>query len=69
MYDDDTRKESISTALLLAAGSGCRLRPVTDDQPKCLTEIDGIPILERLVDRLCQQGFQRLVVVVGTMRY
>ena len=65
MHHDVTRNDQVTTALLLAAGSGCRLRPVTDDQPKCLTEIDGIPILERLVDCLCQQGFKRLVVVVG----
>lgn len=65
MHHDDTRNDQITTALLLAAGSGNRLRPVTNDQPKCLTEVNGIPILERLVDGLCQQGFQRLVVVVG----
>ncbi len=59
------KNKQITTALLLAAGSGGRLRPLTDDQPKCLTEVDGIPILERLVDCLCQQGFTRLVVVVG----
>lgn len=69
MRHDDTRNDHITTALLLAAGSGCRLRPLTNDQPKCLTEIDGIPILERLVDRLCQQGFKRLVVVVGYLEH
>jgi len=57
--------DHITTALLLAAGSGRRLRPLTDDQPKCLTEIDGVPILERLVDRLLDHGIRRLVVVVG----
>ena len=65
MHDDDTRDDQITTALLLAAGSGCRLRPLTNDQPKCLTEVNGISILERLVDGLCQQGFTRLVIVVG----
>ncbi len=69
MHDDDRRDDPITTALLLAAGSGCRLRPVTNDQPKCLTEIDGVPILERLVDGLCQQGFTRLVVVVGYLEH
>ena len=69
MLDDDTRNNQITTALLLAAGSGFRLRPLTDDQPKCLTEIDGIPILERLVDCLRQQGFKRLVVVVGYLEH
>ena len=33
--------------------------------PKCLTEVGGIPILERLVNNLRAQGFERLVVVIG----
>ena len=55
----------VSTAVILAAGKGCRLRPVTNDQPKCLTEINGVPILKRLVHSLRQHGFTRLIVVVG----
>lgn len=61
--------DHITTALLLAAGSGRRLRPLTDDQPKCLTEIDGVPILERMVDRLLDHGIRRLVVVVGHLEH
>ena len=60
--DDGTR---ITTACLLAAGTGSRLRPLTDTIPKCLTEINGRPILERLISCLHEQGFKRLVVVVG----
>ena len=56
---------SITTALLLAAGTGTRLQPLTLDAPKCLTEVGGIPILERLVHNLRAQGFERLVVVIG----
>lgn len=55
----------VTTALLLAAGTGTRLRPLTLDAPKCLTEVGGIPILERLVDNLRVQGFERLIVVIG----
>lgn len=55
----------ITTACLLAAGTGSRLRPLTDSIPKCLTEINGSPILGRLVACLREQGFERLVVVVG----
>ncbi len=66
---DVPHDHEITTALVLAAGSGRRLQPVTNDQPKCLTEVDGIPILERLVDGLCQQGFTRLVVVVGYLEH
>ena len=55
----------ITTALLLAAGAGTRLQPLTDNCPKCLTELGGVPILGRLVSCLSAQGFTRLVVVVG----
>lgn len=55
----------ITTALLLAAGTGSRLKPLTDDAPKCLTEVNGVPILGRLLRCLTKQGFRRLVVVVG----
>ena len=57
----------ITTALLLAAGTGSRLRPLTLNAPKCLTEVSGEPILGRLVDNLRIQGIERLVVVTGYM--
>jgi L-glutamine-phosphate cytidylyltransferase len=57
--------ERVTTALLLAAGSGSRLHPLTQNTPKCLTEVNGVPILERLVSCLNQHGFKRLVVVTG----
>jgi len=56
---------NVTTALLLAAGAGTRLQPLTLDAPKCLTEVGGVPILERLVNHLRAQGFERLVVVIG----
>jgi len=59
------KSDRATTALLLAAGTGSRLQPLTDDVPKCLTEVNGTTILERLVHGLRQQGFRRLVVVVG----
>ena len=60
-----TINNPITTALLLAAGTGSRLRPLTLDAPKCLTEVGGEPILGRLVDNLRLQGIKRLVVVTG----
>ena len=59
--------EPVRTALLLAAGTGSRLLPLTHDVPKCLTEISGVPILEQQVRCLEQWGFERLVVVLGHM--
>ena len=61
----DTGDGLITTALLLAAGAGGRLQPLTDDCPKCLTEVRGVSILGRLVSCLLAEGFSRLVVVVG----
>jgi L-glutamine-phosphate cytidylyltransferase len=57
--------EPIRTALLLAAGMGSRLAPFTDDVPKCLVPVSGVPIIERLVRILDDYGFERLVAVVG----
>lgn len=54
-----------TTALLLAAGMGSRLSPLTDSTAKCLVGLSGIPILERLMRTLNEHGFRRLVVVVG----
>ena len=55
----------VKTALLLAAGTGSRLRPLTCDAPKCLTVVGGKSILERLVDNLRVQGVEKLIVVTG----
>jgi NDP-sugar pyrophosphorylase family protein len=55
----------VTTALLLAAGTGSRLSPLTDMLPKCLVQLNGISILERLIDSLKSYGFKRLVIVVG----
>lgn len=48
--------------MILAAGLGTRLRPLTDHTPKSLVEVDGIPILERVARRLIDAGADRLIV-------
>ena len=58
-------QKRITTALLLAAGTGSRLLPLTKKSPKCLTLVNEISILERLIKSLNQNGFKRLVVVTG----
>jgi len=55
----------VTTALLLAAGIGSRLYPLSQNAPKCLTLVSGVSILERLVSNLSLHGFKRLVVVTG----
>ena len=51
-------------ALILAAGLGTRLRPLTDDLPKALVEVGGISVLERNARRLVAAGADRLIVNV-----
>jgi L-glutamine-phosphate cytidylyltransferase len=65
LKDNNHNEGRVTTALLLAAGTGSRLFPLTQDAPKCLTIVNGISILERLVSSLNLHGFKRLVVVTG----
>jgi mannose-1-phosphate guanylyltransferase len=49
-------------ALLLAAGLGTRLRPLTDHMPKCLVQIHGKPLLEYWLDMLLPNGINRILI-------
>ncbi len=68
MKHDYDRKERVTTALLLAAGTGSRLYPLTENAPKCLTIVNDVSILGRLLSNLNQNGFKRLVVVTGHLQ-
>lgn len=52
----------IMQAFLLAAGLGTRLRPLTNNRPKALVEVNGVPLLKINIDNLVRQGFSRIVV-------
>lgn len=51
----------ISTAMLMAAGLGTRLRPYTNQEPKCLIPLMGIPIAQFAIDLLVQAGVKNIV--------
>lgn len=49
-------------AFLLAAGKGTRLKPYTDDHPKCLIPIHGIPLLKIWIDLLERHGVSQVLI-------
>ena len=51
--------------VILAAGMAKRLRPLTDNKPKCLLEVGGRTLLERTVRAMQQAGISEFVVVTG----
>lgn len=52
-------------AVVLAAGKGTRLRPLTDNKPKGLVKVDGAPILTHCFEQLAELAVDELVIVVG----
>ncbi|MDE6643934.1 MAG: NTP transferase domain-containing protein, partial [Muribaculaceae bacterium] len=51
-------------ALVFAAGLGTRLRPLTNDRPKALVEVGGLPMLQRVILKLKDAGINKIVVNV-----
>lgn len=56
---------AVSRAVILAAGKGTRLQPLTNGLPKCLVEVGGTPLLVRTLDALAEQGVDEAVIVIG----
>lgn len=57
--------QSIKQAIILAAGEGQRLRPLTISRPKAMLVIGNKPILQYVVESLVQNGIRRIIIVVG----
>lgn len=55
-------------AILLAAGKGTRLRPLTDTTPKSLIEVNGLPLIERQIQYLKKKGITEIIVVTGYLK-
>ena len=56
-------------AVILAAGSATRLRPYSDDTPKTLLPVGGVPILRRTMTTLLRAGFDQFVIGTGYLEH
>ncbi|MGA9267268.1 MAG: NTP transferase domain-containing protein, partial [Rhodomicrobium sp.] len=55
---------AIDTAMVLAAGFGSRMRPLTDRVPKSLLRLAGRALIDHALDRLAEAAIERAVVNV-----
>lgn len=62
------RHKSPRNAIILAAGFGMRMVPISTQVPKALLEINGEPLIERIIRQLHETGIRKIYVVVGFMK-
>jgi CTP:phosphocholine cytidylyltransferase-like protein len=55
----------VKRAIFIAAGSGTRLNPVTLDTPKPLIKVNGVRIIDTILDAVCAAGIEEIYIVRG----
>jgi MurNAc alpha-1-phosphate uridylyltransferase len=56
-------------AMILAAGLGTRMRPLTDHTPKPLLEVQGKPLIVWHIERLAKNGFKEIIINIAHLGY
>lgn len=62
------RNKAPKNAIILAAGFGMRMVPINTETPKGLLEINGEPLIDRLIKQLHEVGIEDIYVIVGFMK-
>ena len=52
-------------AVILAAGMGKRLKELTSNATKCMVEVNGVTMIERMLSQLDALNLKRIIIVVG----
>jgi histidinol-phosphate phosphatase family protein len=63
--DFGNSRQRPTQAVILAGGRGTRLKPLTDTRPKPMVQICGKPFLEYQIEQLREQGFERVLLLLG----
>lgn len=64
----ELKKKAPKNAIILAAGFGMRMVPINTQSPKALMEVNGEPLIERMIKQLHEVGVMEIYVVVGFMK-
>ena len=62
------KQKTPQRAIILAAGFGMRMVPINTEMPKGLLEVNGEPLIERIIKQLHEVGIEEIYVVVGFMK-
>ena len=62
------KKKAPKNAIILAAGFGMRMVPINFETPKALLEINGEPLIERIIKQLQEVGIKEITIVVGFLK-
>lgn len=65
---NEFKQKTPQRAIILAAGFGMRMVPINTEIPKGLLEVNGEPLIERIIKQLHEVGIQEIYVVVGFMK-
>ena len=61
-------QNNFDTALLMAAGMGTRIRPISEETPKPLIPVNGVPMIETIINGLKLAGVEHIFITVDTKR-
>ena len=59
---------NVERAIILAAGKGTRLKPITLTTPKPLIEVNGKRMIETIIDALVENNIKEIYIVLGYMK-